>query len=69
MWSPSYEARAARMREQAEPPMPRMRRNRKRDADLHKYAELYADVNLRLTNLTSTLNPGTTFTVYSVYAG
>ena len=64
MWSPSYEARAARIREQAEPPMVRMRRNRKRDADLHKYAALY-EIMRRLTNLTSTLNPVASFTVYS----
>ena len=68
MWSPAYEARAARMRDQAEPPMPRMRRNLKRDADLHKYAALY-EIMRRLTNLTSSLNPGTSFTVYSVYVG
>lgn len=55
MWSPAYEARAARMREQAEPPMPRMRRNLKRERDLRKYAALY-EIMQRLEKIPSSLD-------------
>jgi len=60
MWSPSHEAHATRMRSEAEPPMRRMRTRRQ---DM-KYAALDADVSLRLTRLTSTLDPDTTYTVF-----
>lgn len=43
------------MREQAEPPMPRMRRNLKRERDLRKYAALY-EIMQRLEKIPSSLD-------------
>lgn len=48
------------MREQAEPPMPRMRRNLKRERDLAKYAALY-EIMRRLDSLPSSLDTDRVF--------
>lgn len=60
VWSATYEQRAARMREQAEPPMPRMRRNLKRERDLRKYAALY-EIMQRLARIPSSLDASLVF--------
>ena len=48
------------MREQAEPPMPRMRRNLKRERDLRKYAALY-EIMQRLARIPSSLDASLVF--------